>query len=90
MKKNKTIEVLSSEIKIKTIEQNDFICITDKGKRLMNHESHEKHEKGMEAMKGEIKRLVVIAMQGLEAAKMLAFMFVPFVSFVVGKCEDEA
>jgi len=29
MKKNKTIEVLSTEVKIKTIEQNDFICLTD-------------------------------------------------------------
>ena len=34
MKKNKTIEVLSTEIKIKTIEQNDFICITDKVERI--------------------------------------------------------
>ena len=28
-KKNKTIEVLSTEVKVKTIEQNDFICLTD-------------------------------------------------------------
>ncbi len=29
MKKNKTIEVLSTEVKIKTIDQDDFICLTD-------------------------------------------------------------
>ena len=28
-KKNKTIEVLSTEVKVKTVEQNDFICLTD-------------------------------------------------------------
>ncbi|MBE0508498.1 MAG: KilA-N domain-containing protein [Marinospirillum sp.] len=29
MSNNKTIEVLSTEIKVKTIDQNDFICLTD-------------------------------------------------------------
>jgi hypothetical protein len=29
MKMNKTIEVLNTEVKIKTINQNDFICLTD-------------------------------------------------------------
>lgn len=29
MTKNKTIEVLSTEVKVKTIDQSDFICLTD-------------------------------------------------------------
>ena len=29
MKKNKIIEVLNTEVKIKTIDQSDFICLTD-------------------------------------------------------------
>ena len=28
-KKNKTIQVLSTEVKVKTIQQDDFICLTD-------------------------------------------------------------
>jgi len=29
VKKNKTIQVLSTEVKVKTIDENDFICLTD-------------------------------------------------------------